>query len=106
MPDTNGYAIRADSDNLSRWDAIRNSIELAKSSWEVLKADKELLALPVISGIASIIAAATFIIPLFATTDLDEGTMSATGYAWLFLMYVVLAYITIFFNAALVSAGT
>ena len=84
---------------------IRNSIELAKSSWEVLKADKELLALPVISGIASIIAAATFIIPLFATTDLDEGTMSATGYAWLFLMYVVLAYITIFFNAALVSAA-
>ena len=58
-----------------------------------------------ISGIASIIAAATFIIPLLGTTDLDEGTMSATGYVVLFAMYVVLAYITIFFNAALVSAA-
>ena len=84
---------------------IRNSIELAKASWQVLKADKELLALPVISGIASIIAAATFIIPLLGTTDLDEGTMSTTGYVVLFAMYVVLAYITIFFNAALVSAA-
>ena len=84
---------------------IRNSIELAKSSWQVLKADKELLALPVISGIASIIAAATFIIPLLSSTDLEEGTMSTAGYALLFVMYVVLAYITIFFNAALVSAA-
>jgi len=83
---------------------IRNSIELAKSSWQVLKADKELLALPVISGIASIIAAITFIIPLLATTNLESETIGATTYALLFVMYVVLAYITIFFNAALVSA--
>ena len=58
-----------------------------------------------ISGIASIIAAATFIIPLLSSTDLEEGTMSTAGYALLFVMYVVLAYITIFFNAALVSAA-
>jgi len=84
---------------------IRNSIELAKSSWQVLKSDKELLALPVISGIASIIAATTFIIPLLATTYRESETIGATTYALLFVMYVVLAYITIFFNAALVSAA-
>jgi len=84
---------------------ISNSIQLAKASWQVLTSDKELLILPVISGIASIIAAATFIVPLLATTDLEQGTMSPVGYVVLFLMYVVLAYITIFFNAALVSAA-
>ncbi len=84
---------------------ISNSIQLAKASWQVLTSDKELLVLPVISGIASIIAAATFIVPLLATTDLEQGTMSPIGYVVLFLMYVVLAYITIFFNAALISAA-
>lgn len=84
---------------------ISNSIELANSSWQVLKADKELLALPVISGVASLIAAATFIVPLFMAGDLESGSMSPAGYALLFIMYVVLAYITIFFNAALVSAA-
>ena len=84
---------------------ITNSIALAKSSWNVLKADRELLVLPIISGVASLIAAATFILPLLATTDLEEGSMSVLGYVLLFVMYVVLAYITIFFNAALVSAA-
>ena len=84
---------------------ISNSIALAKSSWQILKADKELLLLPVISGIASIIVAATFVLPLLNSGGLDDGEMSTTGYVLLFVMYVVLAYITIFFNAALVSAA-
>lgn len=84
---------------------ISNSIQLAKASWQVLTSDKELLILPVISGIASVVAAATFIVPLLATSDLEEGSMTPVGYVVLFLMYAVLAYITIFFNAALVSAA-
>lgn len=80
---------------------IRNSIELAKSSMEVLKADKELLLLPIISGLASIVTAATFLVPLVAAGALSADTVS---YVVLFLMYVALAYVTIFFNAALVSA--
>ena len=38
---------------------IRNSLALARSSWAVLKADKELVLLPVISGIASLIVASS-----------------------------------------------
>ena len=34
---------------------IATTIELAKASWSVLKADKELLVLPVFSGLASIV---------------------------------------------------
>ena len=84
---------------------IQRSIELLKASWQVLKADKELLALPVISGIASIVVAASFIIPIAATQDLQSSeNVGILAYVVLFVMYVVLAYITIFFNAALVSA--
>lgn len=85
---------------------IRNSIELAKASWEVLKHDKELVVLPIVSAIASLIVAATFIAPLFLTGGLDpESQMGPVSYLVLFLMYVALAYVTIFFNAALVSAA-
>ncbi|MDH3471378.1 MAG: DUF6159 family protein, partial [Acidimicrobiia bacterium] len=77
-----------------------------KSSWSVLKADKELIALPAISGVASIIVAATFIVPLFATQDLNaDESPGVLTYIVLFAMYVALAYVTIFFNAALISAA-
>ncbi len=79
---------------------IRNSLALAGASWKVLKADKELMLLPVLSGIASLIVALTFILPLFSA---DE--MTGAGILPLILMYFILAYITIFFNAALISAA-
>lgn len=84
---------------------IGRSIELVKASWRVLKADKELIALPVISGIASIIVAATFLIPLLSAGGLENESPSPITWVLIFVMYVVLAYITIFFNAALVSAA-
>lgn len=81
---------------------IRNSWELAKSSWHVIQADRELLVLPIISGIASMIVGASFLIPLV----LGGGIGGDTGsYVVLFLMYVALAYVTIFFNTALISAA-
>ncbi len=85
---------------------IRNSLDLAKASWAVLKADKELVVLPIISGIASIFVAATFLVPLVLTGQTSPGEGGgAAFYIVLFGMYVALAYVTIFFNAALVSAA-
>ena len=78
---------------------IGNSIALAKASWEVLKADKELMLLPVISIAATVITVATFFIPMLIA---GEGGASLL---LLVVMYFVLAYITIFFNAALISAA-
>lgn len=85
---------------------IRNSWELAKASWEVLKHDKELVILPVISAVASLIVAATFLVPLVATDSLlPDDQPGPLSYVLLFALYVALAYVTIFFNAALVSAA-
>jgi hypothetical protein len=80
---------------------ISSTINLAKQSWEVLKADQELIALPVLSFIASTIVAATFVVPMFFIGE-EPGTI---GYVVMFVMYVVLAFVTVYFNTALVSAA-
>ncbi len=85
---------------------ISRTITLAKASWAVLRTDTELVLLPVISAIASTVVAASFIVPLFVAaggaTQLEPGnTELVVG----FVLYLVLAYITIFFNAALVHGA-
>lgn len=85
---------------------IQNSMEIAKSSWHVLKADKELLLLPILSTLATVATIVLFMIPIFLSgTDFDNFEPGPASYALFFLMYLVLAYITIFFNAALISAA-
>lgn len=80
------------------------SIQLLKASWEVLKADKELMMLPVISAIASMIVGATFILPIALTSGFN-GEPGPVQYVIGFVFYLVLSFITIFFNAALVHAA-
>ena len=89
---------------------ISRTVELAGASWRILKADKELVILPLVSLLATAAVAFTFIRPL-----LDSCTTDATGaascelaggdYVLLAVMYVALAFITIFFNAALIHAA-
>ena len=93
---------------MGRW---QRSKQLAGSSWAVLKQDKELMVLPLISGIASLLIAASFLVPIFLsahTTDAfgnDDVKFGPPQYGLLFLMYVVLAYITIFFKTALLCGA-
>lgn len=87
---------------------IRTSIELFKASWAVISQDKELLALPVLSGIASLITIGLFAVPIIATTNFDneaESDLSVLSLILSFVVYLVLAFITIFFNSALVHAS-
>ena len=87
---------------------IANTIELAKASWQVLKADKELVLLPAISFVATLVVAFSFLIPIAFTTPAGTSAAENAGtveYILLFLMYVSLAFVTIFFNTALVSAA-
>jgi hypothetical protein len=83
---------------------IKNTFALAGSSWSVLKADKALLVLPLLSGIASIIVALSFLFPLFLTGGTTEDPTPLT-YVVLFAMYIALAFVTIFFNTALVAGA-
>lgn len=85
---------------------IARTWELAKASWQVLESDKELVVLPVMSLVATIAVAGSFLAPILLTNN-GSGVQDpgATGYILLFAAYVVLAFITTFFNAALVHAA-
>ena len=48
---------------------FKRSFALLKASWGVLSDDKELLWLPVISGICALVVAASFGVPIFLTSN-------------------------------------
>lgn len=84
------------------FESIGRSLSLVKTSWDILMADKKLLAFPILSGIVTLIVILSFVLPLFLV-----GTfLNTTGilfYALLFAFYVVSYFVVIFFNTALIS---
>lgn len=91
------------------FDRLASSWRLVKASWGVLRSDRELIVFPIVSGIASLVAVLLFALPLWASgyfADLDdEGGAGAAGYVVLFVLYLVLAIVVNFCNAALVGAA-
>lgn len=90
---------------------IRNGLRLVRASWGVVRADRELLLLPVVSGIASLGLLAVLFFGVFGD-QLDvigEGGPLAmpTPFEWIILGVgtYVLSYVAIFFNVAIVCAA-
>jgi hypothetical protein len=86
------------------FEKFSRSWALAKASANVLRADKELLIFPVISAIAAILVAATFLVPIFGL-HLLEGGRGPLGYVVGFLFYVCQYFVIFYFNVALVGAA-
>jgi hypothetical protein len=89
---------------------LSNSWNMMKASATVLRLDPELLIFPLLSGIATVLVTATFIVPFAfvgegfgALENLDEN-VGYVGYAVGFLYYLVLYSLIFFFNTALVGA--
>lgn len=81
---------------------------LVKASGAVLNANKRLMVFPVLSSICTLIVAASFLIPAYASgtfTHFDRGHMTPGSAALLFVFYLVQYFIVIFFNSALVGAA-
>lgn len=87
---------------------LSNSFALVKASANVLRLDKELLIFPLMSGIATVLVAASFILPIFMIGPeifADGESPSYMAYALGFLFYFVQYTVIFFFNAALVGAA-
>ena len=88
------------------------SWQLIKASRAVLRADRSLLILPALSGLATIVLMAGFV-GLAISNDAFMATLRHRGsfddkapfYAGLFAWYVVQYFIVIFFNTALIGAA-
>jgi hypothetical protein len=85
------------------------SLELAQASWSVIRADKELLLLPVLSVAALIVILGSLAVPLAVlggfSADGGAAEPGAGPMLGALLFYVVAYFITLFFNAALVGAA-
>ena len=96
---------------------IGHTFELIKMSWAVLKKDRELLWFPVFSGVGVAILLVIFFGIASATGTLDrlaessnqsgEAAVAMTGgdFALIAVLFYFTYFVTIFFNAALVSAA-
>jgi hypothetical protein len=83
------------------------SFRLLGASWQVLKADKELLVLPLISFLFISIATAAILGLAWAGGLVSEReSLTAVDYVYLFILYFVTYFIGIFFNGAVVGAAT
>jgi hypothetical protein len=88
--------------------SIGRSWELAKGSFRVLRADKELLIFPLLSFVALVIVMISFAVPfvmLGGITSAQNGQVNVTSYVLAFAFYVVSYSVTFFFQTALVGAA-
>ena len=90
------------------FEKFSRSWSLIKYSAGVLRQDRELLVFPLLSTIAAILVALTFV-PLLMQTGIatEDGATKASpgGYAVMFALYLVEYFVIFFFNAALVGAA-
>lgn len=99
--------------------SFNNSWNLVKASFNVLRADKELLIFPLISAIGVIIVTITFMVP-FAIVSFGEAMAQETsrggvsdpaaGVSFLsillaFIFYIVMYFVIFYCNTALVGAA-
>jgi hypothetical protein len=88
---------------------LHRSIALAQAAWAVLRQDKELAILPILSFAAWLVIAATFALPIATiaagTNEGESWTSNPLVWVIAFAGYVVLTYVMIFFNAAIVCGA-
>jgi hypothetical protein len=93
------------------FERISNSFELARSSWQVLRKDKQLVLFPVISGIGCLLVLISFAAPLVALSlggkiEINEdGQPPIWVYPVTFAFYFCNYFVIIFCNAALISCA-
>src|SRR5919106_4442928 len=91
-----------------RMERIRRGFRLLGASWEVLKADRELLVLPIVSFAIILVVTASVAGATWASGGLgrEREALRAVDYVALGVFYFLSYFVSIFFNAAVVGAAT
>jgi hypothetical protein len=90
---------------------IAVTMSLMKASWQILKKDKELLLLPVISGVFCLSSMTIFIVQglehgwLQSFAENAAAQQKNTAYWYMFLFYYCNYLIMIFFNSAIIACA-
>lgn len=88
-------------------DKLETSWRLVKASGDVLMADGRLLLFPLMSGVATLAVAVSFLAPLAVLSGMGWDVRGAgwMGLVGIFLFYLVQYAVIFFFNSALVGAA-
>lgn len=91
---------------MSIFDRMSRGWQITINSMKVLRANKQLLVFPVLSGITLLLLAASFIIPVVVSKGNLADRLLADGgampYLITFVAYVVGYFVVVFFNMALI----
>lgn len=87
--------------------SIGRGFRLARASWSVVMEERQLLILPVLSFLASLVVMAVFALGIVGIgLPESEDEVGLGFYILAFLFYVAMSFVTIFFNAAAIGAAT
>ena len=87
------------------FEKFSRSWQLVKASAAVLRSDKELLLFPLVSSVATLLVAATFLVPVIGLRLFEGGNIGVGGAIVGFLFYLSQYFVIFFFNTALVGAA-
>jgi len=91
---------------MSFFDRLSNGWKISMNSFKILKANKQLIIFPVLSGISLLLLIGSFFTAIYAASgwnfDNLNGTSPVINYLVMFLFYVVNYFIVVFFNMALI----
>jgi len=92
---------------MSFFERLENGWKLTMSSFKILKANKQLIIFPVLSGISLVLIIGSFFVAAMANNGWELETVgelngSAEYYAMIFLFYLVNYFVVVFFNMALI----
>lgn len=87
------------------YERFARSFELTKQSYRVLMQDKELLLLPVLSGLAILVVIGSFVVGALALNGFEPPEEDAAGIALALAFYIGSYTIAFFFQAALIAGA-
>ena len=83
-----------------------NGWQISMNSFKVLKANRQLIIFPILSGLSLLMILASFIVVVFAGAGWDVDKISNPGsigsYSLIFLFYIVNYFTVVYFNTALI----
>lgn len=88
------------------FDRLSNGWKISMTCFKVLKANKQLIIFPILSGISLLLILGSFVTVLLAGAGWDADAIkegqTSTQYLYIFLYYLVNYFVVVFFNMALV----
>src|SRR6186713_1810797 len=86
---------------------LENGWTLTKTSFSVLKKNKQLIFFPIMSGLSLLLVIGTFVTGMLASNGWDVDRLfpeesNSAYYFYLFIYYIINYFVIVFFNMALI----